>query len=315
MKKYFFLLALVLAPLAFISCSDDDEGGSGSVTLKAGKTSEDAIKLEIPSSEQPEITLTIGGKKKIIKVTGIELTEDAKYLLSYIDVDALPVREETRGKLSEAISYLLGNFSKEGAKYVLQNVGTIDIAANGDNYKVTLISEDQAEYIVNNALKIVMSGWNPSYKQLTTYIGRNWTIKEYQLRGEIKGTKVARDWNGTCDLNKVAEYANSKGANINIDFKGKEVIEGIFFSKNGTFQINYKDTDKKDVGNWWWTKVNNQENTGELLYEWNNAAEMGNDILAGVASVKFEGSTCKLYLNAEVNTGDADNVQVMFLLK
>jgi len=313
MKKYFFLLALVLAPLAFISCSDDDEGGSSSVTLKTPKTSTDAIKLEFPG--KPTIKVKVDGKDKIIKVVGVELTEDAKYLLSYIDEDALPVREETRSKLSDAISYLLGNFSKDGAKYVLEQLGTLELETEGgNNYQVSFIPEGEADALVTNAVAIIFDLF-PGSKQLTEYLCRTWTIKSYQVRGEINGTKLAREWNGTCDLRKVAEYANDKGADIDLgDLNGKEVIEGIFFTKGHTFQINYKNTDKKDVGEWAWTSVNANNNSGNIGYIW-NGDDMGNDILCGVASVEFSGNTCKLHLYADVNTGDADNVEAVFFMQ
>ncbi len=313
MKKYFFLLALVLAPLAFISCSDDDENGTSSVTLKTPKTPEDAIKLDLP--EKPTLKVVLDGKEKTIKVVGLELTEDANYLLSFIDEETLSVRGETRGNLNEAVSYLMGNFTKDGAKYVLNQLGTLEYETkDGKSYTLSLIPDGQTEAIVTNAVAIIFDLF-PGSKQLTDYLCRTWTIKSYQVRGEVNGTKLARDWNGTCDLRKVAEYANDKGADIDLgDLNGKEVIEGIFFTKGHTFQINYKNTSKKDVGEWAWTSINANSNSGNIGYIW-NGDDMGNDILCGVASVEFSGNTCKLHLYADVDTGDADNVEAVFFMQ
>lgn len=309
MKKYFYLLALVLAPLFFISCSDD-EGDGGSVSLKAPKYADDAIKFEIPGSG---LTLPIKGGSPVV-VKAIELTEDGQYLITY-DMSALTVKEQTRSKLSDAIGYLMGNFTKQGATYVLESLGTLDIATkDGKNYTLSLIPEGEAEAIVSNAFAIIFDLF-PGSKQLTEYLCRTWTIKSYQVRGEINGTKLAREWNGTCNLRTVAEYANDKGANIELgDLNGKEVIEGIFFTKGHTFQINYKNTDKKDVGEWAWTSINANENSGKIGYVW-NGDDMGNDILCGLAAVEFSGNTCKLHLYADVNTGDADNVEAVFFMQ
>ena len=123
----------------------------------------------------------------------------------------------------------------------------------------------------------------------------------------VAATALATTWfsetDGTVHLMDLINYANTKhNAGLNTDLGERNTVENLFFSSNGTFTINYANTNLRDVGSWSWVNQDNNKKSGNLTYVWYNE-EMGNDLLGGVASIKFNGEKATLRLTGKDRSG------------
>ena len=98
-------------------------------------------------------------------------------------------------------------------------------------------------------------------------------------------------------------YANKEhNAGINTDLGDRTIIESLVFTGNGTFMINYKGTEMRDVSEWSWISQDTNAKSGYLRYTWLNE-EMGNDLLGGVATVSFNGDEADIELSGKDRSG------------
>ena len=291
MKKSFYLMAFAAIMLAFVSCSKDDDDNNNNETpkestLDAPQYKEDAVRLSLPSNE-----LTVSGENANVSL--IELAESGTYLIAY-------QRRVTRA--DDGTEYLTGKFTKNGDSYNLSGFATVTITGkSGTTYNIVVKTTDGT----TTELNATAASGGVSSGAMTDNLCRTWKIESTLLTVNVDGLNAGKEFPGTCDLNKMIEYAKEKGVKIKDIVDGKSIVTGITFSRAGTFMISYQNG-KPDVGKWNWSS----QSAGTLSYGW-NSSDMGNSLENGAATVSFEGKKCKLTLGATV---DNHQIQVIYTL-
>lgn len=307
MKKFFYLMACVaIAGFGFTSCSNDDDNAVGEV--RAPKTEEFAAIYEIP--ETPVTLTTLDGKKTMKNLKEIEVTEDEHIIFTLKELPAL----EAPTRADDEESWRMYKFTKDGDSYKVVGFGTIIIVKDGEGYLIELRPNEGETANVHGKYK------RSTRDALTKKLCLTWTIESYRVQVAKNGDpKVGTGWKsisgGGCDFQELIDYANKEhNAGIKADLGKKQIVEGITFTGEGTFLINYKNTDEQDVGNWKWA---NTDNTGGTVkYLWRNPNKMGNDFLGdlgGTAIIKFDGKYCRLTLIGQVDR--KSEVSIDFKLK
>ena len=316
MKKFFYLMACVaIAGFGFTSCGDDDDttpgGGSSANEVRAPKTEDFAAIYSFPETEAPVAPFKeLDGKtlKKTIKE--IEVTEDEHIIFTLKELPALEAPTRAAGEES----WCMYKFTKNGDTYKVVGFGTIIIVKDGEGYLIELRPNE------GETAKATGKYRRSTRDALTKKLCLTWTIESYRVQvSKSDSPKVGTGWKsisgGGCDFQELIDYANKEhNAGIKADLGKKQVVEGITFTGEGTFLINYKNTDEQDVGNWKWE---NTDNTGGTVkYLWRNPNKMGNDFLGdlgGEAIIRFDGKYCRLTLIGQVDR--KSEVSIDFKLK
>ena len=313
MKKFFYLMACVaIAGFGFTSCGDDDDNtpgsGSDSGELRAPKTEEFAAIYEIP--ETPVALTTLDGKKIMKNLKEIEVTEDEHIIFTLEDLPALDAPTRAAGEES----WSMYKFTKDGDTYKVVGFGTIIIVKDGEAYLIELRPSN------GETVKATGKYKHSTRDALTKKLCLTWTVESYRVQVTTSdGTKAGTGWKslsgGGCDFQELIDYANNKhNAGIKADLGKKQIVEGITFTGENPFLINYKNTDEHDVGDWKWDKTDNTG--GTISYLWRNPNKMGNDFLGdlgGTAIIKFDGKYCRLTLIGQVDR--KNEVSIDFKLK
>lgn len=289
MKKLFLLMMalIAIAPIAFTSCGDDEEGSNkddNNVTLKTPAFKKDAAKYNIKP--------TVIAEKHIV-AQSIELTESGHYIII-----GTPISGSANTRAGGEEEYLTGNYTKSGEGYQLGDFGWIAIE-----------SETMMTIIPTGGNSIEVSYTKQSQQSsatMTDYLCRTWTVQKTQLRMKVNGATVGREFQGECNMNEIIAYAKDNGANIKDELKPNTIITGVTFTTSGTFMITYKNG-KIDAGTWSWSSMSN----GEISYKW-NSSDMGYSIEIGKAAVGFSGNNCRFGLYGKVN---GEEMELTFTLK
>jgi len=299
MKKYFFMMALLaIAPLALISCGDDEEdAGSG--------TSSQTVNLPIPPQKDDAVKFTINEAKakvngKMVTITGIELLESGKYLMTYRETAA------TRDG-SFNLGYYMSSYLRSGdSEYKLNEFGNIIIKGKSGNEYLLLIrpaSEDEFE--------VPATKWNGvATGKETDYLCREWRVTNTRLMGTVlnngKQVKLGKDFPGECDLNEIIDYAIENGANITDHIDDNSIVKGIYFSQAGTYCISFNRS-TYDIGTWRWSDMTK----GTLTYTWDAPEVMGNPLESGYAQVAFANNQCKLTMKTTISEFDLEVIYTL----
>ena len=296
MKKYLLSLAAMLmlaAPLALISCGDDDDDVSKPTILP--------VNLQDPNFKAIAKKIIL---QQLTSVNGniiesIELTESGNYFIV-----AHPGDNARTRTLSDYV-YLFGAYSSSGATFQLNGFGSITV--DGDNVKanitITVPGSDPITVPVT-LTKNEMEGL------MATYLCRTWTISNTRLRYPNGGAVLAKDFPGECNLKSIVDFVKEY-VSISDSFNPQKIVKGVTFTSAKTFLINYADN-TYDYGSWNWVGTPSVElQTGAITYRWNEA-DMGASFLNGSASIAFSGSECKLTLKA---TYDGKAVEVVWTLR
>lgn len=305
MKKYFYLMALVaMAGFVYTSCSEDDDDSSVNVSLPTPATKELAAKYAIEDPSQSYQTVIDDVN---VALTEFEVTEDNGIILKY---------EEVGTKAAESVNsfWRWHKFTKDGDdKFMVIGFGDIIVSTSIDKRsRITLIPDGVSQ------MEVMASFIEPTITgKLADYLCRTWKIKKslvYVLDySETKdginrtarklGKWTTAEADGSVNLMTLIDYANNEhNAGINTDLGERTIVESLVFSGVGTFMINYKGTNLRDVGEWSWVKQDTDEKSGYLRYTWFNE-DMGNDLLGGVATVKFNGDEADLELSGKDRSG------------
>lgn len=299
MKKHFFLMALMaIAPLALISCGDDDDESAEStpkVNLSTPAYKDNAAKFTIDN-----VPTKLNGKD--ILLTGLEFTESGYYLITYREAAAA-----TRTDNFDLSYYMSKYIMSSESDYTLSDFGHVKIAGkSGNNYLLLVKSAGEEEF------EVPATPWNGNVKPgtETDYLCRTWTITNTRLMGTVmnngKTIKLGRDFPGECDLNQIIDYAKEQGANITDYIDDNSIVKGVTFTEKGTYLLNFNRS-TYDVGEWRWTDMTK----GLLSYTWNNPTEMGNPLESGIAQVAFANNECKLTLKSTVSEFDLEMICTM----
>lgn len=305
MKKYFYLMALVaISGLTFTACENDDDN-SVSVSLKEPATKELAAKYTIETPSNGYIKEVDGVQYALSE---FEITEDNGMLIKY---------EEVGSRATDALGgafWSWHKFTQNGDdKFFVIGFGDIIVeTASGRRSHITLIPEGVDPIDVYASLMMPNNGG-----ELAGYLCRTWNISQARIiindysetnsKGERKARQFASNWikttNGTVNLMDLIDYANKEhDAGINTDLGERNTVESLFFSGSGTFTINYVGTKLRDVGAWSWINQDNKAKSAYFSYVWYNE-EMGNDLLGGAASIKFNGNEADLHLFGKDRSG------------
>lgn len=316
MKKYLCLMALtVIAGFGCTSCDKDDDNTSNHVSLKEPSTKNLAARYTIEQNLAGEQAATATFDDVQAVMSEIEVTEDAGILIKYTEegneASAAATRSTTGDKPKEFWSWY--DFTQNGSKLQITGFGEITIETNNGQAVITLIPDGISP------LQVVASISTPKLDdELSNYLCRTWSISSYQILitkdGMQVGKALEKSTDGTCDLKTLIDYANNEhGAGIKDDLGEKKIIEGITFTGNDSFIINYKGTTKKDVGRWKWSEFNAKQKLGTIVYSWCDES-MGNNLLGGVATAAFNDDECELRLEGK-ETSKSYTCQVRFKLK
>lgn len=317
MKKYLCLMALAaIAGFGCTSCDKDDDNTSNHISLKEPSTKNLAARYSIEQNLAGEQAATATFDNVQAVMSEIEVTEDAGILIKYTedtsDTNASASRSTADAKPKEFWSWY--DFTQNGSKLLVNGFGEITIETGNAQAVITLTPEGST-----TPLKVIASISTPKYdNELSNYLCRTWTIYSYQIlinKNDMQvGKKLEKSTDGTCNLKALIDYANNEhGAGIKDDLGEKKIIEGITFTGNDSFIINYKGTDKKDIGYWEWTKFNVKQKSGTIAYSWCDES-MGNNLLGGTATASFSDDECELRLDGK-ETSKNYTCQVRFKLK
>ncbi|MCR5360703.1 MAG: hypothetical protein K6E73_01670 [Bacteroidales bacterium] len=316
MKKYLCLMALAaIVGFGCTSCNKDDDDTSNRVSLKEPSTKTLAARYTIEQNLAGEQAATATFDDVQAVMSEIEVTEDAGILIKYTetsnDANAAATRSVEDKMPKEFWSWY--DFTQNGSKLQIEGFGEIIIETNNGQAVITLIPDGISP------LDVIASISTPNHDdELSNYLCRTWTIYSYQIlitKNEMQvGKALEKSVDGTCDLKTLIDYANNEhGAGIKDDLGEKKIIKGITFTGNDSFIINYKGTDKKDVGYWEWTEFNVKQKSGTIAYSWCDES-MGNNLLGGTATASFSDDECELRLDGK-ETSKNYTCQVRFKLK
>lgn len=279
MKKTFFLMVITAITLATSSCSKDDDNNTTTPTentLAAPQYKDDAVRLTLP-----ENNLSVGGKQASVSL--IEMAESGTYLIVY---------QPKATRADDGTTYMTGRYTKSDNAYNLTGFATVTVnGKSGTTYNITVKTTDgnSTELSATAASEGVVSG------TMTDNICRTWKIENTRLSVKVEGISIGKDFPGTCDLNKLIDYAKERGIEINDKVENNSIVNGITFSRAGTFIISYQNG-KNDVGRWRWVN----QSAGTLSYGW-DAPDMGNSLENGQATVSIADGKCKLTMGATIN--------------
>ncbi len=309
MKKYLYLMALIaMAGVTYTSCSSDDDD-SVKVTLKEPATKDIAARYTIETPQNSYIKEVDGVQYAL---TEFEITEDNGILIRYDEL-------QTRAMEGFSSIWSWHKFTKEGDdRFIVIGFGEFIVEAGepqpGGYHKrshISLIPDGV------NPIDVYASLMEPNIEgELSGFLCRTWNITRSRILvvdwsvtkdNTRRETALATTWfsetDGTVHLMDLINYANTKhNAGLNTDLGERNTVENLFFSSNGTFTINYANTNLRDVGSWSWVNQDNNEKSGNLTYVWYNE-DMGNDLLGGVASIKFNGNKATLRLMGKDRSG------------
>ena len=309
MKKYLYLMALVaMAGVTYTSCSSDDDD-SVKVSLKEPATKELAAKFTIETPANSYIKEVDGVQYAL---TEFEITEDNGMLIRYDEVG-------TRATEGFSSMWSWHKFTNDGSdRFFVLGFGEIIVEAGGTQSggyhkrsHISLIPNgidpiDVYASLMEPNIEGVLAGYLCRTWAITRsrILVVDWSVTENNTRRETAlGTTWFNSTDGTVHLMDLINYANDKhNAKLNTDLGERNTVENLFFSSNGTFTINYANTNLRDVGSWSWVNQDNNKKSGNLTYVWYNE-EMGNDLLGGVASIKFNGEKATLRLTGKDRSG------------
>ena len=317
MKKYLCLMALAaIAGFGCTSCDKDDNDTSNRISLKEPSTKDLAARYTIEQNLAGEQAATATFDDVQAVMSEIEVTEDAGILIKYTedtsDSNTAAARSTADAKPKEFWSWY--DFTQIGSKLQIDDFGEIIIETNNGQAVITLTPEGST-----TPLKVIANISMPKYDdELSNYLCRTWTISSYQIlinKNDMQvGKAFEKSTDGTCNLKALIDYANNEhGAGIKDDLGEKKIIEGITFTGNDSFIINYKGTNKKDIGYWKWTEFNAKQKSGAIAYSWCDES-MGNNLLGGTATASFSDDECELRLDGK-ETSKSYTCQVRFKLK
>ncbi len=297
MKKIFSMLAALLmaaAPVALVSCGDDDDKNSGEerapITLTAPKYKDNAAKYEFKEN------FVVDGK--LIKC--IELTESGKYLITYKKDVA-----STRANDDALYYYLMGDFTVAGGDLTLAGFGVISINGDSANLSLTIKTSSGATYTVPVTLSKTLVE-----TLINTYLCRTWIIQTTRLRYPSGTAILAKDFQG-CNMYEILEFARQY-YDFSDEVSVNKIVRGVTITSAYTFLINYAD-DTNDVGQWTWSSTPSADlQSNGINYHW-DSDDMGNSMLNKAdASVEFiGGNQCKLTLKGTISGKSVEVVWTM----
>lgn len=299
MKSNLLFMALTAITLTLASCSKDDNDNNNSnptpeqpTTIAAPQFKDDAVKLTLPAN-----TFTIDGKK--ISVQALELTESGIFIVTYTKVANSRVAVTRDNDIDT--DHKIGRFTKSGNSYNLAGYATVTInGKSGTTYNIAVKTTDGA----STELSATATAPRTS-DTMTDNLCRTWNIENTRVTIEVDGVTAGRDFPGTCDLNAIIAYAKERGLTITDRVEDNSIVTGITFTRAGTFLISYRNDDN-DLGKWNWAS----QASGTINYGWDDD-DMGNSLENGAAAVNFDGSKCRLTLNAALGTY---KVQIIYTL-
>ena len=305
-----------IAGFGCTSCDKDDNDTSNRISLKEPSTKDLAARYTFEQNLAGEQAATATFDDVQAVMSEIEVTEDAGILIKYTedtsDSNTAAARSTADAKPKEFWSWY--DFTQIGSKLQIDDFGEIIIETNNGQAVITLTPEGST-----TPLKVIANISTPKYdNELSNYLCRTWTIYSYQIlinKNDMQvGKAFEKSTDGTCNLKALIDYANNEhGAGIKDDLGEKKIIEGITFTGNDSFIINYKGTNKKDIGYWKWTEFNAKQKSGAIAYSWCDES-MGNNLLGGTATASFSDDECELRLDGK-ETSKNYTCQVRFKLK
>jgi hypothetical protein len=275
-----FLLA---APLAYVSCGDDDDDTPAGnerkpVTLQEPQHKDDAAKYDL---QQP---VTLGD----MLVRSIELTESGKYLITYQKAEAAATRA------GDPMLYLMGDYTSSGVGFRLVGFGVISISAESATLSLTITTDSGDTITVPATLSKTMVE-----TLINNYLCRTWIIDNTRLRYPNGNITLAKDFEG-CNMYEILEFAR-QFYNFSDEVSVNKIVRGVTITSAYTFLINYADY-TYDVGSWTWSSTPSADlQSNGISYHW-DADYMGNPMLnTASASVEFPGGNqCKLTLKGTI---------------
>ena len=320
MKKFFFLMALMVIPFAIVSCGDDDDVSGGSEINHVGKP-------------LTKTNLSDYADKYYVLQDNDALPEDLKNVRIYVlgDGYVLVVSEGADVLGKDIISDKVKKYLKEDGSEVyahtckitqtspgvfqLEMYGTLDLTKNSVTFSVGPMAQQEL------LLSALTSGVLTS-TTLVDNLCRDWNI--IQTKIEVTGGDLGSDgysknfkMNDARDLNVIASDIDSQAKLKNVKMKehlGERCtkIDHITLSRTGKVTVAYSNG-LLDVGD-----LLSVANTGEVSINWPNE-DLSNEYLRGELGItaQIENNCLRLAFNSKVKGDAAEpyNVKVEFVLE
>ena len=227
--KRIFIIALC-ALFAVAGCTKPEKGSDSKMPLPKNKAYHASFTLNDTKFDRPI-------KKGDIPKT-IELTSGGKFLLGFLDTDAIEPEKAPLAYKSGIYKVLESKAISAGLIFEFPKYGTLTVKeGSGNNWTLEYTTAEGEAYEGAALLSgDVVTG------ELAESICRSWKPRDFIVSasgGNIKNAIVGKKF--SADLYEIINYLRDNGVNINAADYEKYSLESIDYTENGMLFINFKD--------------------------------------------------------------------------
>ena len=253
-------LMLVCTAIGFVSCSDDNEGGTGNIDLPTPPYESVSGKYEITSASSPYESIELGASGNYIVTRsygGYSMTAQAgaRTRKSMLAKSGATTRSTEYGGI------IYGTFTETGEnEYALDGFGTIKLNYTGSEVTGIEITPANGQTQTYTAEKTATMGDD----NITNALCRTWKVEK--VRDIYFDKQTGEETDETVTPDNPGSFGNEMGYEV-------------MFSKSGTYFISRLDG-SIDLAEWKWR----DRSKGTLYYAWDG------DWTGDYATITFDGN-------------------------
>lgn len=253
-------LMLVCTAIGFVSCSDDNEGGTGNIDLPTPPYESVSGKYEITSASSPYESIELGASGNYIVTRsygGYSMTAQAGARTR----KSMLAKSGTTTRSTEYGGIIYGTFTETGEnEYALDGFGTIKLNYTGSEVTGIEITPANGQTQTYTAEKTATMGDD----NITNALCRTWKVEK--VRDIYFDKQTGEETDETVTPDNPGSFGNEMGYEV-------------MFSKSGTYLISRLDG-SIDLAEWKWR----DRSKGTLYYAWDG------DWTGDYATITFDGN-------------------------